>query len=498
MFEFVKLLRDVLLDLLDFVFNFPWNYKNIRYLFFKYKILLLINSKDLCKASSKLGIALNYYNDFQLYKLYFALMQKYESNGNIEEYYPYLQNLIVSYPDNLSVNGSLFYYHQHKGAFEEMMFFNKKIAMIKSRAAIQHNFETSRSCYYSSYYTRAFGHIGMLGVIAKSKILGLDGDKDHILLIDEKKVSNLCLLNYLRPYFIFKKSSRRQEIIFDVIEKPIDIVEINGKYKFYVHAQGEIDERWNKQKKDPLLKLNERDIEYGWAYLKKIGISKDSWFVTLHVREIDNRRADLQKTEPRNANIESYIKAIEMITNMGGVVIRIGNSTMPKLPKMENVVDYAHMKTKTDNMDVFLIASCRFFIGTTSGPTVIPSLFGKRVIHTNIPTLGYHLSDSNCIAIPKLVRSTKTGETIKFKDIITSYHAYATSSKCMKGDYELIDNSPDDICNAVMEMIHNIAGNCNYELSANQLRFKNLCSEYKFNFRPSISESFLSKHNKLL
>ena len=89
----------------------------------------------------------------------------------------------------------------------------------------------------------------------------------------------------------------------------------------------------------------------GAEFLKKVGLNKNSWFVTLHVREDNNKNTS---ENFRNSNPFNYIKAIKKITSNGGFVFRMGDKNSSMFPKMENFYDYAHsdFKSETKSSDV--------------------------------------------------------------------------------------------------------------------------------------------------
>jgi len=76
----------------------------------------------------------------------------------------------------------------------------------------------------------------------------------------------------------------------------------------------------------------------------------------------------------RNANISDYTDAMRAIVARGGWCIRVGDPTMRPLDPIPGVVDYARSSSKSDWMDLFLCARCRFFLGNTSGYSVLRDL----------------------------------------------------------------------------------------------------------------------------
>jgi putative glycosyltransferase (TIGR04372 family) len=133
----------------------------------------------------------------------------------------------------------------------------------------------------------------------------------------------------------------------------------------------------------------------------RMGLPSDAWFVCLHVRESGFYQDDCSE---RNANIMNYIDAIEEVTRLGGWVIRMGDTTMTKLPTMEHVIDYPFTEFKNPLMDVYLISECRVYMGMTTGILDVAVLFQRPLITTNMTAWLY----------PGLL---KRGDTCLFKHV---------------------------------------------------------------------------------
>lgn len=117
--------------------------------------------------------------------------------------------------------------------------------------------------------------------------------------------------------------------------------------------------------------------------LHKLGLPKNAWFVCLHVPESKENK------NVRQADIKNYIPSIKYITNQGGWVIRIGDNGNSKLPKLKNVIDYAHDSKNLPVINLYALSQCRMFIGVTSGPSLVASFFGRYVIGTNRTQLAH-------------------------------------------------------------------------------------------------------------
>jgi putative glycosyltransferase (TIGR04372 family) len=110
------------------------------------------------------------------------------------------------------------------------------------------------------------------------------------------------------------------------------------------------------------------------GFLAAAGIAADERIVTLHCREAGfsvNRRHDL-----RNADIANWLPAVTRLVARGYRVVRLGDRSMTPLPAIAGVIDYATSGQKSDALDVLLPAAAAFHIGSSSGLSLVPLLFG--------------------------------------------------------------------------------------------------------------------------
>ncbi len=133
----------------------------------------------------------------------------------------------------------------------------------------------------------------------------------------------------------------------------------------------------------PIVAIDEDLRERGRALLRKAGVTAD-WFVALHIRE-GGYHGDGPGTtrQHRSANVGDYLDAIGEITSRGGAVVRLGDKTMTPLTGLPGVFDYAHSDIKSGEMDLFLCAEARFFVGTTSGLTTAVQALGTPMLLVN-------------------------------------------------------------------------------------------------------------------
>jgi putative glycosyltransferase (TIGR04372 family) len=123
--------------------------------------------------------------------------------------------------------------------------------------------------------------------------------------------------------------------------------------------------------------------ERGRARLREVGVTAD-WFVALHIRE-GGYHGDGPGTtrQHRSGNVADYLDAIAHVASRGGAVVRLGDKTMTRLQELPGVFDYAHSEIKSAEMDLFLCADARLFVGTTSGLTTAVQALGTPMLLVN-------------------------------------------------------------------------------------------------------------------
>ncbi len=360
----------------------------------------------------------------------------------------------------------------------------------------------------NSGWTGAIGHLGLLAQFIQAKKSGLLPKNNIKYVLVYNGVANDCYLSYLCSL------------------GEIDVIHQNDYKYFYDHCLlpfteslmfwqtkdgyedlysmiNKVCERWRSEKRSPLLKIESDHRERGLKVLEDLNIPADAWFVSLHVRSGSSGKNNLR--DGRNCEIDSYIPAIKAITDAGGYVFRMGDHTMKPLPEMPNVVDYALSPYKSDWMDVFLWACCRFFVSTTSGPGMIPPSFGVPQLWTNntFGTCSFKLLNS--MMIPKLWYSKPEQRLLTFSEMLACPAGWC-ERRTLGDDLVLVDNTADELADGVREMIeltqdgieegqYDIVKDLSNPL---QLKLDQIRETYKTFGKLPVSRSFLKKHADLI
>jgi len=226
----------------------------------------------------------------------------------------------------------------------------------------------------------------------------------------------------------------------------------------------------NLTNRHPNLSFTANEEIEGREFMKKLGINPSSKFVCLTVR--DSAYLEQQKKETRSgvdwsyhnyrdSDIEDYSLAIQELVNLGYYVIRMGVLVnRPINIKSKKVIDYAFNHLRTDFMDVYLASKCSFCISTSTGFDALPSLFRRPLVIVNNPHIEFFYSFyPETITIFKKIFDNDINKFLSIKSIINRGIGKFDKSKQFKAlNLDLIDNSPEEIKDAVLEIILRTSG----------------------------------------
>lgn len=117
------------------------------------------------------------------------------------------------------------------------------------------------------------------------------------------------------------------------------------------------------------------------AFFEASGLDPSDRLVTLHCRDSGFRRDAYH--DLRNTDITTCLPAIASLARSGYRVIRLGDGSMPPMPAIDGVFDYALSELKSEELDILLPAVSEFHIGSSSGLSLVPLLFGTPCLFLN-------------------------------------------------------------------------------------------------------------------
>jgi len=339
-----------------------------------------------------------------------------------------------------------------------------------------------------------FSNRSKYGVVNKSllDIIKRSFDEKNIKYIDNPLLISLFfLLDKIKLIKIRRKSEAVNDNEFYL--KNNSLVSIMPQYTTCSSA-------FNRKK--PFCKLSISENNKGLDVLLSNGIDTEKRLVTFHVR--DNMYHPEQDLDFRDSSVNELIPALDYLGHngfnsyrMGSLQKGINTEIFPK-----GVINYTE-EFRTEFMDVYLIDKSDFFIGSTSGLWAIPYLFNTPQVNLNHIPFHDATFGKNDIWLPKKLWLIKEKRLMTFSEILS-----VPRIKMLSGNFyydnniEVIDNTSNEIFDAVVEMLDKIDGNLVYDDDDDDY-WKKLKNMYKEDSparysSSRISKSFLYKYRELL
>jgi len=201
----------------------------------------------------------------------------------------------------------------------------------------------------------------------------------------------------------------------------------------------------------PFIAVDPEIRELGDTALKILGVPPGAPIVTLHVRSPGYSGPIAEMMSLRDARIEDYRLAVEYLAATGAYVIRLGDQTMTRMTPTDHFIDYPFTKAKSDWMDIYLASRCRFHIGTSSGMSFVPLLFGRPVLFTNWITLAHMVCSPSVVTLPKRLIGPD-GAVVPMQEYCDRHGHILVRADATLHDLSFEDNSPEEILDAVQLM----------------------------------------------
>jgi len=215
----------------------------------------------------------------------------------------------------------------------------------------------------------------------------------------------------------------------------------------------------------PHLSFTPDEERMGFNALRQLGIPEDVNFICFYVRDplyldITFPGSDWSYHNYRDASVQNCIPALEELTQRGYLAIRMGavvkealRTTNPK------IIDYS-VNGRSDFLDIFLGAKCRFFISTPSGLSGIPMIFRRPIVFVDCIPLEYVPSCGlNYLFILKKLWLRKDKRFLTFREILDSgIGRFLYSEQYEKLGIEVVENTPEEIMAAALEMDERLKG----------------------------------------
>ena len=374
-----------------------------------------------------------------------ARAQHLTDRGQFVEAVAMLERRLAARPREPDLYFALGAAHHVSGALNEAVKIWVRGAQVQAELAQEAGLSLNTR-YLGTMFTRMIGHTAYLDTFAKRKLLGLAPEK-YIVFADRTNIGNAAYVECWRDHFDIVDDAgliRQKASTTRLLEDYPTVLSIDGQWRFIHDAAVEVESRWQATGKGPLLSLKDKDRAR--RELETMGLPRDCWFVTLHVREGGG-------ASRRDGNLDDYLPAIHRITQSGGWVVRIGDPSMTKLADVPNLIDCAHAPRR-DWLDVYALGAARFMIGTNSGPVFVAGTFGVPAILSNWAPIGIKSLYRNTITLPKRLWSQKHNRLLTADEENEEPFCAAEWTQLLdQQKVRQIPNSAREIVDAVDEMM---------------------------------------------
>ena len=228
-------------------------------------------------------------------------------------------------------------------------------------------------------WTGPIGHLVTTSYFCAAHSAGLLPYND-LVASDGAQPSNMYFLSLFKDQFRVQFRETKAEEELETHGRHI-LENIDGLWVSNFVINREIEKRADPQCKG-ILKLSSKGDDALSIWRERVGIPDTREFVTVHIRTA-GYRPNAAKLVDRDWDIMTLIPALKHLTSKGYAIVRMGDPSMPALPEIENVYDYALTDDKSDILDIALVARAAFHIGSSSGFSLVPMVFSTPSLFLN-------------------------------------------------------------------------------------------------------------------
>lgn len=208
----------------------------------------------------------------------------------------------------------------------------------------------------------------------------------------------------------------------------------------------------------------------------------------------------------RDSKITNYLTAADELTRRGYYVVRMGAVVSNALnTKNHKIIDYSN-SYRSEFMDIYLGAKCRFFLGTVGGFNSVPQIFRVPMVLVNLLPLEYIPFHPQDLVIPKKLWHREKKRFLKFREV----HSFGLGTALLSEKYRVlgvdpIENTPEEIKAVAVEMVERLKGTWQTTEEDEKLQRKywsfyspdHVCSKSELS-RSRIGAEFLRQNKELL
>lgn len=298
-----------------------------------------------------------------------------------------------------------------------------------------------------------------------------------------------------------------------------DVYKNNEIKKIFESASSGGHDKWNyleKYTKGHLV-FTAKEERLGNKLLQDLGIKEGSKFICLLMRDSGYLQHHLPNNDwsyhnYRDVEVNKYQLAAQFLANKGFYVVRMGKQVKDKFDiSHPRIIDYATHSLRSDFLDIYLSAHCYFMLSTSCGLDSVAQIFRRPLLITDFPLTELKPYFYWKVFIFKKIFDTKNDKFVSIEEIFQQRELFNDKRAMVKAwqekGWRFIDNSPEEIVEAVDEMLQRLENNWRDSEENHQLQqcfWKNFPIEFDENqysygnVKIRIAESFLKQNQHLL
>ena len=216
----------------------------------------------------------------------------------------------------------------------------------------------------------------------------------------------------------------------------------------------------------PHISFTAKEERQGQASLREMGIPESDPFVCFHARDSAYVAAFSPTSVSsllygfRDCSIRNYVPAAAELARRGCFAVRLGSVVKDPLDTSNPmIIDYA-TKHRSDFLDVYLGARCRFILCSSNGIFAVPATFRRPVAMANyVPLEFVHTWNPNDMFIPRKLWLPHERRYLTFREILESRIGQFWENQDYKAlGIEIIENTPEEITALAVEMDERLKG----------------------------------------
>ena len=301
------------------------------------------------------------------------------------------------------------------------------------------------------------------------KRAGIYKKNEIFLWYHEKIISNKYLLDKRKKQLIFLPGFLLHPIIiffskFKFTHKHIyvDVVYNSQKKKFIINFEKLYTDQKLLKKHEPSIVFSKDEIELGDKYLKKNNIYKDDKIILFGARSSFYKNENFVSL--RNSDIGQQAKSMKYVAANGYKAIRVGKEKIKKLNTDSNrIFDYTFADYNNDFLDIYIPSRAKFMVTGPTGLNELATIMRvPRLLINFTPFKDLHYVNESFtpIILFKKLFSKSLKKNLGYKEIFEKKLFDVDTVDKIPNEYQLVDNTEDEILEATIEMIKLIDNKC--------------------------------------